>query len=36
MFIHGIGGGVALYALQIVAAMGAVPIVSSGSLDKLS
>lgn len=35
VFIHGIGGGVALYALQIAHAMGASVIVSSGSEEKL-
>ncbi|BDG59596.1 zinc-binding dehydrogenase [Caldinitratiruptor microaerophilus] len=35
VLIHGIGGGVALYALQIAVAMGARAIVTSSSDDKL-
>lgn len=35
VFIHGIGGGVALFALQIAHAMGATVIVSSGTENKL-
>lgn len=36
VLIHGIGGGVALYCLQIAVAMGAQVIVTSGSADKLA